>query len=217
MVASVFLSFLVLLTSCGVPTYYVPKFTVSPVTKSTTSSTGEFNLTYTPDATVTTGAEDYCGMVLLYYIGDSTNSESSTIISKFKSQFTPSTYNGVVLNLEDSDDPVITYTNSSSQTINVYAFTNDGTVVEAPEYNLSIPIATTYSVTASLTYNSETGKVDYADDSPCALNLGFYKGFTPTATQYIWIYAAVSTQGDSFSNIYWSDLKLVGNIVIPTT
>ncbi len=216
-VASVFLC--LLLVSCGVPTYFVPTFTVSGVTPSL-SVTDTFNANYTPDSSITTGDDDYCGMLLLYYVGGITPSENTSIISKFKSTYIPTEYNGASIKLDSIDDPVISYTNSSDEDVNVYAFNLNGQVVDAPKYTYSLDIGSSYSKTVTLTYNdpdtsSYGGEFIEYDDGTKQIDLFFDSSFKPASNTYVWIFAAVSAQGDSFSNTFWSPLRYVGYIVTP--
>ncbi len=224
MVASVFLSLLVLLTSCGVPTYFVPKFTVS-TSDSTEDESATFSYTYTPDSTITTTSYDHAGLLLLYYYGNSSlsSTDRSNIIKTFKSTYVINTNDGRVVSPDSIDDPVVTYSSTDGSTsYDVYAFTLNGSVIQAPTYNYKIDIANKYSVDVTLTYNdtdtTTTGDeyVSYQDDK-ASFTMQFDSSFTPSSDKYIWVFAAISTQGESFSNIYWSDLKYVGHMVIPST
>lgn len=221
MVASVFLTLLALLTSCGVPTYFVPKFNVSSISNS--KNEDKFHLTYTPDSTVTTTSSDHAGLLLIYYYGNSSFSptDKTNLIKAFKSKYASSSYNGDNIKLDSDDDPVVTYTSSDGLVYNAYAFTLNGTRIQAPSYNYEIDISNTYSVDVTLTYidpdTDITGDeyVSYQDDNTL-FTMQFDPSFIPASDKYIYVFAALCTQsGISFSNIFWSDLKYVGQMIIP--
>ncbi len=223
MVASVFLSLLVLLTSCGVPTYFVPKFSVT-TSDSTEDESATFSFTYTPDSTITTTSSDHAGLLLLYYYGNSSlsSTDRSNIIKAFRSNYIINTNDGRVVSPDSIDDPVVTYTSTDgTSTYDVYAFTLNGSLIQAPTYNYSIDIDETYSTSVTLTYNDPdttvTGDeyVSYQDDN-ALFTMQFDSSFVPAGDKYIWVFAAISAQGESFSNIYWSDLKYAGHMVIPS-
>ncbi len=225
MVASVFLTLLVLLASCGVPTYIVPtvKFTQGSSADQTTS----FTVSYSSDSSGS-GCVDKIGLLLVYYHDDSSNanSEKSRIPSNFKSTYITSTYDGRVVYLSDIDDPVVSYTNNDVE-YNAYAFTLNGFVVEAPYYtylstagldNTADGLDNTADVTLNieLTYDNDEKSVKLQDDSTL-FYLGFDSNFNPSENEYIRVFAAISVQSDNYSNLFWSPLTYVGAMQVPET
>lgn len=216
MVASVFLTLLALLTSCGVPTYIVP--TVKFTQVSSADQTTSFTVSYSSDSSVA-GSVDKIGLLLVYYLDDSSNanSEKSRIPSNFKSTYITATNDGRVVYLSDIDDPVVNYTYNNVE-YNAYAFTLNGSVVEAPYYTYlsTAGLDNTADVTLNieLTYDNDEKSVKLQDDSTL-FYLGFDSNFDPSENEYIRVFAAISVQSDNFSNLFWSPLTYVGAMQVP--
>ena len=194
-VASVFL---LLIVSCGIPTYIVPKVTFSSV--SSGDNTDSFTVAYNSSDPL--GDSGRVGLLLLYHIEETTPPSRSAITSKFKSQFVPSEYNGANVDVTEGT-PVLT-----ASDINVYAFKKNGSVISDPDYTILLPNSDDFS---------RDVKLDYLDGS-ILLSVGGIHVATLTldpataVNNYIGIYAAVSVKSNSYTNHYWSDLKFVGYI-----
>ena len=202
-VASVFLFFFL---SCGIPTYIVPTVNVSGV--SSGDNQESFRLSYTCEDVV--GNEGRIGLLLLYYVDNTAPSSNSTIVTKFKNTFVPTSYNGVNVDVEQNT-PVMTVTSSSSET-NIYAFTVNGSLISDPMYTFALPVTGDFTRKVGLQYN-ENGIIElFMDDSDTGLMLGLDPSTQVNEGNYIAVYAAVSVKSTSFTNHYWSDLKFVGYI-----
>lgn len=202
-VASVFLFFIL---SCGIPTYIVPTVNVSGV--SSGDNQESFRLSYTCEDVV--GNEGRIGLLLLYYVDNTAPSSNSTIVTKFKNTFVPTSYNGVNVDVEQNT-PVMTVTSSSSET-NIYAFTVNGSLISDPMYTFALPVTGDFTRKVGLQYN-ENGIIElFMDDSDTGLMLGLDPSTQVNEGNYIAVYAAVSVKSTSFTNHYWSDLKFVGYI-----
>lgn len=202
-VASVFLFFFL---SCGIPTYIVPAVNVSGV--SSGDNQESFRLSYTCEDVV--GNEGRIGLLLLYYVDNTAPSSNSTIVTKFKNTFVPTSYNGVNVDVEQNT-PVMTVTSSSSET-NIYAFTVNGSLISDPMYTFALPVTGDFTRKVGLQYN-ENGIIElFMDDSDTGLMLGLDPSTQVNEGNYIAVYAAVSVKSTSFTNHYWSDLKFVGYI-----
>lgn len=204
-VASVFLFFIL---SCGIPTYIVPTVNVSGV--SSGDNQESFRLSYTCEDVV--GNEGRIGLLLLYYVDNTAPSSNSTIVTKFKNTFVPTSYNGVNVDVEQNT-PVMTVTSSSSET-NIYAFTVNGSLISDPMYTFALPVTGDFTRKVGLQYN-ENGIIElFMDDSDTGLMLGLDPSTQVNDGDYIAIFAAVSVKSTSFTNHYWSDLSYVGSIKI---
>ena len=202
-VASVFLFFFL---SCGIPTYIVPTVNVSGV--SSGDNQESFMLSYTCEDVV--GNEGRIGLLLLYYVDNTAPSSNSTIVTKFKNTFVPTSYNGVNVDVEQNT-PVMTVTSSSSET-NIYAFTVNGSLISDPMYTFALPVTGDFTRKVGLQYNGNGIIELFMDDSDTGLMLGLDPSTQVNEGNYIAVYAAVSVKSTSFTNHYWSDLKFVGYI-----
>ena len=202
-VASVFLFFFL---SCGIPTYIVPTVNVSGV--SSGDDQESFKLSYTCDDVV--GNEGRIGLLLLYYVDNTAPSSNSTIVTKFKNTFVPTSYNGVNVDVEQNT-PVMTVTSSTSET-NIYAFTVNGSLISDPMYTFALPVTGDFTRKVGLQYNGNGIIELFMDDFDTGLMLGLDPSTQVNEGNYIAVYAAVSVKSTSFTNHYWSDLKFVGYI-----
>ena len=200
--------FLCLITSCGIPTYLTE---VNATITASNAST--FSLHY--DSESVSADSDKVGLLLLYYIGDSTNSAKSSVKTQFKNKFRPTQYDGSTVNAE-ADTPVLTF-NSSNTTYDFYAFETGSGVVEAPLYTWQIQDNPgNYSV--ELTYDETQKTVNMTVKNSLLvtvseITLVLHDDFEPSLeNNYIHIFGAVSVQGKSYSNIYWSDLQYCGSL-----
>ena len=192
--------------SCGIPTYIVPTVNVSGV--SSGDNQESFRLSYTCEDVV--GNEGRIGLLLLYYVDNTAPSSNSTIVTKFKNTFVPTSYNGVNVDVEQNT-PVMTVTSSTSET-NIYAFTVNGSLISDPMYTFALPVTGDFTRKVGLQYN-ENGIIElFMDDSDTGLMLGLDPSTQVNEGNYIAVYAAVSVKSTSFTNHYWSDLKFVGYI-----
>jgi hypothetical protein len=157
------------------------------------------------------------GLLLLYYVGDSTNSAKSSVNTQFKNKFRPTQYDGITVNVE-ADTPVLSY-KSSDTNYEFYAFETGSGVVQAPLYTYQIDDnPANYSV--SFTYNSSSKTVDMVVRNSLLSviaeeTLSLHDDFEPTLdNNYVHIWGAVSVQGKSYSNIYWSDLQYCASLQV---
>ena len=206
-VASVFL-FLSL--SCGIPTYIVPKVSFSSVSPG--DNKDSFKVTYSCEDVV--GDEGRVGLLLLYYVDSTEPKSNSTISSKFKNTFVPTSYNGVNVDV-DQNTPVMTVTvtgSGANKDIDLYAFTCNSSLVSDPLYTFSLPVTGDFTRKIGLQYNGSGSIRLLVDDQDTGLVLGLDPSSQVNDGNYIAVYAAVSVKSTSFTNHYWSDLKFVGYI-----
>ena len=197
MAASVFLS---LAVSCGIPKYITP--TVS-ITKNSVTA-GLFNVSYKGDGV---GDSGKVGLLLIYYPDYADSTESDKIKSKFKSTYKVSTYDGIIVTVEDNAS-LYDFIKTDSEVGYVYAFELDGKAVEAPSYTFSLPTAGDFSSAIMLEYSSEDGTFKMTVD-------GVVQDVPLTMSEEadrITVFAALSVQSSQYSNLYWSDLFNLGNI-----
>lgn len=204
LVASVFLC----LVACGVPTYLIPD--ISKVSRiSNDKTTLKFSVQYSSQSEYP--SKDSVGLLLLYYLGDSTNSAISSINNKFLSAYRPSKYDGYSINLSD-DTAVLSYTYSDIS-YEIYAMEIDGSHVNAPFYNMSIGNNPAF-YTIELSYDDSVREISLscAEDPGLDRVFTLYEDFPPLDVNTLHVYGAISVQSTNYSNIYWSDLQYAGPI-----
>lgn len=205
--------FLCLLVSCGIPTYLIP--TVASITRGQSSEVFEdiFTLHYESDSE--SASSDQVGLLLLYYVGDSTNSAKSSVNSQFKSKYRPTQYDGNYVDVQENT-PVLSY-KSSDTTYELYAFETGSGVVGAPLYTLQIP-DNNANYTIKLTYNDTTKAAQLecrrSDDTFVeSKTLYFDDSFELTGElNFVHVWGTISVQGKNYSNLYWSDLQYCGSL-----
>ena len=202
--------FLCLLASCGVPRYLT-----DVTTTLTPSGDSTFNLYFNSDSD--SPDADKVGLFLIYYICDSNNTVSlSTLNTQFKNKYRPTQYDGSTVNAE-ANTPVLKY-NSSNTSYEFYAFETGSGVVEAPLYTYQIQDNPAY-LSVELTYDETHKTIDMVVKNSLLVviaeqTLILHDDFQPSLdNNYIHIYGAVSVQGKSYSNIYWSDLQYCGSLL----
>ena len=197
--ASVFLFFCL---SCGIPTYIVPKISFTGIPSTAQENYDSFTVSYTCEDEL--GESGRVGLVLLYHVETLEPKSNSSLVSKFKSTFVPTEYNGVNIDVTEGE-PVIT-----ASDISLYAFSHEGTVIADPEYTLELPNDGNFSKKILLDYvdGNIVMSVDGTEIAVLTLDPA------TSVDQYIGIYAAVSVKSISYTNHFWSDLKFVGAIKI---
>lgn len=202
-VASVFLFFLV---SCGIPTYIVPKVSFSNVKSGNNAES--FTVAY--NCSDSLGDSGRVGLLLLYVIDTSKPyvepAKNNNIITKFKSQFVPSEYNGANVDVTEGE-PVLT-----ANDLNVYAFRKNGSVITDPDYTTLLSNSDDFSRDVSLEY--QNGSINLLIGGMPISKLSFDPSTEVGEDQCIGIYAAVSVKSNSYTNHYWSALSFVGFIKI---
>ena len=200
-VASVFL---LLVVSCGIPTYIVPKVTFSSVSSGNNSDS--FTVAYNSSDPL--GDSGRVGLLLLYYIDGTTPQSSGSAVtaisSKFKDQFVPTEYNGANVDVTEGT-PVLT-----SGDINVYAFKKNGSVISDPDYTILLPNSDDFSRDVKLVYYNGDILLTIGDLQVATLGLDS----ATVVDNYIAIYAAVSVKSNDYTNHYWSKLQYVGYIKV---
>ncbi len=204
LVASVFLC---LITACGVPTYIVPTVTVSNVTPET--DTDSFTLSYSSESL---GDEGKVGLLLLYSIEDTTPVKQSSLVSSFKSSYSPTQYDGVPISASDNE-AVVSVTVASTDYKLYPLYSSSTRTLSAPDYSHAMDTSGAFTNEVRIDYDSANTFAKLYLDGAEASNLYFASSVAPTSN-YIGLYAAVSVQSPNFSNIYWSSLFFVGYIRI---
>lgn len=214
----------VFLCSCGIPNYWSPSNT-TVVRK--VSGVGEdevgFNVTVEYYAGDDGANAPNIGLLLLYvYSDESYASTDSELVRNFNSTYRGSSstgINGLSTIAAENNSPVWEFT-VSDVTYGVYAFTDaNGDAVKAYRYNLDISSGTNInnSYVLKLADDIERGVIlyDAADETTPIAQYGF--GLDSDTTEkltnsnYVHVYAAVSAQGNGYSNLYWSSLVHVGS------
>ena len=210
MAASVFLFFLV---SCGIPSYIVP--TVTFTKGSTTYPATTFNISYKGDGV---GEYGKVGLILLYYpdTGVVDSDDSAKIVNKFSSNYRVSTYDGIVIDV-DQDEPLFEINTSKTDTGTgkVYAFELEGKAVESPAYTFALNREGDFNSVIELEYTQvdDTYVVRMiVDDELPPVYLTLDSDINLSTTPYLNIFAAISVQSSQYSNIFWSSLSNVGTI-----
>ncbi len=202
LVASVFLY---LFSSCGVPTYLIPD---SDKITRTSNLLNEISFTVNYKASSVDPSKDHVGLLLLYYIGDSTNDAGPTVINSFTAKYRPSIYDAYPVSISDNAE-LYTVT-VGGMDYNVYAFEIDGSHVNAPDYTDGhTGVSSIYSY--DLTYD-DTYRTLVLDDGSSTKTLTLFDGFPPLDTSYIHVFGAISVQSPNYSNIYLSKLQYIGPI-----
>ena len=199
--ASVFLFFCL---SCGIPTYIVPKITFTDIPSTAQDNADSFTVNYSCEDEL--GDSGKVGLILLYHVEVTEPKSNSSLISKFKSTFVPTEYNGVDINVREGE-PVL-----SSSDLSVYAFSLDGSLIADPEYTYELPNDGDFLKHIKLDYKD--GKIDMTVSATDHVILSLDPATSASENQYIGIYAAVSVKSIRYTNHYWSDLKFVGAIRI---
>lgn len=199
--ASVFLFFCL---SCGIPTYIVPKVSFTGIPSTAQENFDDFVVNYSCEDQL--GDSGKVGLVLLYDVESTEPKSNSSLISKFKSTFVPTEYNGVNIDVTEGE-PVLT-----ASDISLYAFAHEGTVIADPEYTLELPNDGNFSRSILLDYVD--GNIVMSVDGTEIAVLTLDPARTASIRQYIGIYAAVSVKSILYTNHFWSDLKFVGAIRI---
>ena len=203
--------FLCLLASCGIPTYLT-----EVNAKITSNADPSFSIHY--DSESESKDTDKVGLLLLYYVENSANSAKNLVNTQFKNKFRPTQYDGITVNVE-ADTPVLSFKTSDDINYELYAFETGSGVVQAPLYTYQIDDnPANYSV--SFEYNSSSKTVNMVvKNSLLAViaeeTLSLHDDFEPSIeNSYIHIFGAVSVQGKSYSNIYWSDLQYCASLQV---
>ena len=216
----------VFLCSCGIPTYWEPLNSDTTVVRKLSEeedSEGNKVLNFNIRVDYYTGDDGEnapnMGLLLLYVYSDSTNSSLSTeLVKKFNSDYRGTIPYGVSTLTATNDNPVWEFTVDETD-YGVYAFTDsNGEPVEAYKYNLDITSASSFNTKFSLKLvdNTDEGIEIYEDGSTSkTASYGFGLGSSRMSelkdSKYIHVYAAISAQGNVYSNLYWSHLEYVGS------
>lgn len=221
----------VFLCSCGIPTYWSPSNSDSTVVSKLPEEEDAIEnkiLNFNVKVKYYPGDDGEnapnMGLLLLYVYSDSTNSSISTeLVKKFNSDYRGSIPNGVSTLDANYDTPVWEFTVDETN-YGVYAFTDsNGKSVSAYKYNLDITSRTDFVTTFSLKLadSIEDGIELYEDDSAFkTAGLGFGLETSHMSelmnSKNIHVYAAISAQGNVYSNLYWSNLVYVGSFELDT-
>ena len=203
--------FLCLAASCGIPRY------LTDVDATITSNSDLiFNLHFQSESD--SAESDKVGLFLLYFLSDTTNPVSvQTLNTQFKNKYRPTQYDGINVSVEENT-PVLSY-NVSDNKFEFYAFETESGVVQAPLYTYQIEDnPANYSV--SFEYEASTKTIEMKVKNSLLVDIGSVTlslpdDFEPTLdNNYIHIFGAVSVQGKSYSNIYWSDLQYCASLQV---
>ena len=213
------------LSSCGIPTYWQPKNS-TVITNTGSSGTVSFDV----DVTYYSGDDGSnapkIGLVLLYVYSDEAYNSTfnSELVKTFNSDYRGTIPNGLSA-LECENNTAVWDFTVDSTTYNVYAFTDaSSNAISAPYYNKDISSNTDISKSFTLKLNSEvrediTGVKLFVGESTTA-DSSFSFGLDDTKLEalrnsnYVHVYAAISAQGENYSNIYWSYLTYVGSFLL---
>ena len=150
--------------------------------------------------------------MLLYSIEDTTPVKQSTLISKFKNSYSPTQYDGVPISASDNE-AVVTATVSSTDYKLYPLYPSSTRSISAPDYSHAMDTSGAFTNEVRIEYDSVNTVARLYIDGIDKGNLYFASSVPPTSN-YIGLYAAVSVQSPSYSNIYWSSLFFVGYIKV---
>ena len=216
---SVFFAFC--LSSCGIPTYWQPKNS-TVITNTRSSGTVSFNVNVTYYSGDDGSNAPKIGLVLLYVYSDEAYSSAfeTELVKTFNSDYRGSIPNGLSA-LECENNTAVWDFTVDSTTYNVYAFTDaSSNAICAPYYNKDISSNTDISKSFTLKLNSEVSGVELYVDESSAVDSSFSFGLDGDNLEalrnsnYMHVYAAISAQGENYSNIYWSNLTYVGSFLL---
>lgn len=232
----------VFLCSCGIPTYWQPSNSTIISKRNTADGSISFDLQvdcYSGDE-IPSSSEGGVGLILLYHVSqDNYNADFSAIKKSFEKEIRGSIPNGLTTVRSELGTPVISFTDSNSDESGLYAFTmasgdkNSYSLISAPNYNLKVNAYDPMNLRIDLELDNESVNPTYLIKCSEANSLfsEFYIGYSDlsctdlqsvasyyndsvSSYRYIHVYAAVSAQSNSFSNIYWSDIVYVGSFEI---
>ena len=213
----------VFLCSCGIPTYWEPSNSDTTVVQKLPESEGEegskilnfkVRVKYHPGDDGENAPN--MGLLLLYVYSISTNSSlNAELVKKFNSDYRGTIPYGVNPLTASNDKPVWEFTVDETD-YGVYAFTNsNGEHVEAYKYNLDITSKSDFDTKFSLKLADkiEEGIEIYSASKTASLGFGLDASHISDLkdSKYIHVYAAISAQGNGYSNLYWSNLTYVGS------
>ncbi|MCF0261882.1 MAG: hypothetical protein HUK23_03100 [Sphaerochaetaceae bacterium] len=203
MIASVFLC----LTSCGIPTYLIPKESISA---STSTEANIINATFKYESDSISPSQDRVGVLLLYRLSEVKKEYSDKYISQFKSNFLISDYDGTAISI--TDEPILIYKDSDNE-YPLYSFKIDNKNISAPDYHFLIK-ENPSTMQVSFNYDKESKVINLSElhsyITPVTLQL--YQDFDLPSDKYLDIYAAISVQSKNYSNLYWSKLYYIGSV-----
>ena len=206
------------LISCGIPTYWQPKNS-TVLTKGSSTSNSEVD--FTVDVQFYSGDDGTnapkLGLVLLYVCSESTYSSTfeSELVKTFNSEYRGTIPNGLSSLSCDLNTPLWTFTSNDTE-YSVYAFTTTtGEAISAPGYNRALAFTSDTSCNFNLKLNSDASAISGVDlvvdgITEGTLDFGLKDLTSLQNSNYIQVYAALSAQGENYSNIYWSNLNYVG-------
>jgi hypothetical protein len=207
-----------LLISCGIPTYWQPKNS-SVLTKGSSTSNSEVD--FTVDVQFYSGDDGAnapkLGLVLLYVCSESTYSSTfeTALVKTFNSEYRGTVPNGLSSLTCELNTPLWTFTSNENE-YSVYAFTTTSNeAISAPGYNRALAFSSDSSCSVSLQLKSNASGISDVelvvdDTSEGTLGFGLDDLTSLQSSNYIQVYAALSAQGENYSNIYWSNLTYVG-------
>lgn len=214
----------VFLCSCGIPNYWSPSNT-TVVRK--VSGVGEDAVGFNVNVEYYAGDDGdnapNIGLLLLYiYSDEAYASTDSELVKKFNSNYRGSSsteINGISTITAENNEPIWEFTVTDA-TYGVYAFTDaNGDAVKAYKYNLDISSGTNINSNyiLKLADDIERGIIlyDAANETTPIAQYAFgldSESFEKLKnSSYVHVYAAVSAQGNGYSNLYWSSLVHVGS------
>lgn len=215
----------VFLCSCGIPTYWEPANTSSQPLIRKLPATNEngikFKVEIIHHPEYSGNNSPKIGLLLLYTYSNS-NIPYAEIDSELTKEFN-STYrgssnsNGLKPLTAENGSPVWEFTVDETD-YGVYAFTvptNLDNRVSAYKYNLDITSASDIDkeFTLKLAENGADGVSLYEKKTMAPIaQYGFgLESFELLSSKNIHVYAAISAQGNGYSNLYWSNLTYVGS------
>ncbi len=217
----------VFLFSCGIPSYWEPS-NETVISKNLTNETDtvSFNVTVNYYEDQDGNNAPNIGLLLLYVYTETnplhdysiSSSFDYALIKEFNSSYRGTIPNGLYTLKASNNTPIWSFT-YDEETFNVYAFTDgDGSAVKAYKYNKDITSEESFSTqyTLKLKETKTEGVELYVENSTtvdCSLSFGLNDSNLSDLDEssYIHVYAAISAQGDNYSNLYWSNLVYVGS------
>lgn len=214
----------VFLFSCGIPSYWEPS-NETVISKNSTNETDtvSFNVAVNYYEDQDGNNAPNIGLLLLYVYtntlhGSSNSSFDAALVKEFNSSYRGTIPNGLSTLRALNNTPVWSFI-YDEETFYLYAFTDaNGDAVKAFQYNKEISNTESFSTqyTLKLKETKTEGVELYVENSTtadCSLRFGLNDSNLRDLDEssYIHVYAAISAQGDNYSNLYWSNLVYVGS------
>lgn len=211
-VCFILIAALFLLTTCGIPIIYVPSTSDVKITPDNKTN-GLFTI-YISDTTFNELTSSSPTLYFFYTIADASSEQDSgfsSLMTKFNSDYASETDGKNIPSVFQSDQPIIEYTSSSGNVYGLYQFNNCVIYDISAQSDLTLQLVLDES-TNLLTLQDENGNVlqsgitRFNEKSFSSADIKSYTNeiavSNPSGTYYVNVYAVISCQFTSYTNIF---------------